>query len=54
MKKLKNLFDPYSTFDNYQAILKTDPVLQQLLTETVAGGVERTAKRFYFKSKQND
>jgi hypothetical protein len=47
-KKLKNLFDPYSTFDNYQAILKTDPVLQQLLTETVAGGVERTAKRFDF------
>ena len=50
-KKLKNLFDPYSTFDNYQAILKTDPRLQKLLTETVAGGVERTAKRFDFNKE---
>ena len=45
-KKFKNLLDPYSTLDNYDELLKTDDRLGRLLRETIAGGIERTAKRF--------
>ena len=45
-KKLQNLLDPYSTLDNYNELLKTDSMLGNLLRETIAGGIERTAKRF--------
>ena len=45
-KKLQNLLDPYSTLDNYNEMLKTDDRLGSLLRETIAGGIERTAKKF--------
>ena len=32
--------------DNYDELLKTDDRLGNLLRETIAGGIERTAKRF--------
>jgi len=47
-RKFLNLLDPYSTLDNYEQLLKTDDRLGRLLKETLAGGIERTAKRFDF------
>ena len=47
-RKFLNLLDPYSTLDNYQELLKTDDRLGKLLKETLAGGIEKTAKRFDF------
>ena len=44
--KMKNLLDPYSTLDDYEALLSTDDELSRFLRETVAGGVERAVKRF--------
>jgi len=46
VQKMKNLFDPYSTLDNYQAMLSTDDELSRYLRETVSGGVERAIERF--------
>ena len=37
---MKNLLDPYSTLDDYEALLSTDDELSRFLRETVAGGVE--------------
>ena len=45
-KKIQNLADPYSTLDNYEALLSTDDELSRYLRETVAGGIERATKRF--------
>jgi hypothetical protein len=51
-QKMKNFADPFTTHDSYMKLMKeikdetgnTD--IQSLLFETVAGGVERSAKRF--------
>lgn len=51
-QKMKNFVDPFTTHDSYMKLMKeikdetgnTD--IQSLLFETVAGGVERSAKRF--------
>ena len=51
-QKMKNFVDPFTTHDSYMKIMKeikdetgnTD--VQNLLFETVAGGVERNAKRY--------
>ena len=45
-QKLKNFFDPYTTFNTYLEVLEGDPKLKRKLLETFAGGVERTADRF--------
>ena len=47
-RKFLNLLDPYSTLDNYKELLKTDDRLGMILKETLAGGIEKTAKRFDF------
>lgn len=47
-RKFLNLLDPYSTLDNYEQLLKTDDNLGRLLKDTLAGGIEKTAKRFDF------
>ena len=44
--KIRNLLDPYSTLDNYEALLSTDDELSRFLRETISGGVERAVKRF--------
>jgi hypothetical protein len=52
VQKMKNFFDPFTTHDAYMKMMqeikdetgKSD--IQGLLFETVAGGVERSAKRF--------
>ena len=45
-KKIHNLADPYSTLDNYEALLSTDDELSRYLRETISGGIERATKRF--------
>ena len=47
-RKFLNLLDPYSTLDNYEQLLKTDDRLGKHLKDTLAGGIEKTAKRFDF------
>ena len=44
--KLKNFFDPYTTFDTYLEVLDADPKARRRIFETFAGGIERTADRF--------
>ena len=44
--KLKNFFDPYTTFDTYLEVLDADPKAKRRIFETFAGGIERTADRF--------
>ena len=46
--KMKNLLDPYSTLDSYEAMLKTDDELSRFLRETISGGIERASKRYGF------
>jgi hypothetical protein len=45
-QKLKNLADPYTTYDSYMEFLKFDPKLRRQLFDTFSGGVERTFERF--------
>tara|TARA_R100000458_G_C8276635_1_gene251974 strand:+ start:676 stop:4467 length:3792 start_codon:yes stop_codon:yes gene_type:complete len=49
--KMKNLLDPYSTLDSYEAMLKTDDELSRFLKETISGGIERASKRYGFAEK---
>jgi hypothetical protein len=44
--KMRYLMDPYTTHDAYMAFLETHEDVSKVLFETVAGGVERTAKRY--------
>ena len=44
--KLRNFFDPYTTFDTYLEVLDADPKARRRIFETFAGGIERTADRF--------
>ncbi len=49
--KMKNLLDPYSTLDSYEAMLRTDDELSRFLKETISGGVERASKRYGFAER---
>ena len=49
-QKLKNLADPYSTYESYMEFLKFDPTLKKRLFDTFSGGVERTFERFDIKN----
>ena len=44
--KMRFLMDPYTTHDAYMKFLNENDDVSKVLFETVAGGVERTAKRF--------
>lgn len=52
VQKMKNFVDPFTTHDSYMKLMKEikdetgQSDIQGLLFETVAGGVERSAKRF--------
>ena len=48
-QKIRNLADPYSTYDTYMELLEGDPTLKARLFDTFAGGIDRTAKRFDIK-----
>ena len=48
VRKFKNLVDPYSTLDTFNALLKTDDAFGKFLTETIAGGVQKAQNRYGF------
>jgi hypothetical protein len=45
-QKIRTLMDPYTTRDVYMEFLEKNPDIQKALFETMAGGVEATAKRY--------
>ena len=45
-QKARNLMDPFTTHDAYMDFLKQNKDVEKVLFETIAGGVERSAKRF--------
>ena len=50
-QKLKNLADPFSTYETYMEVLRSNPDLHRRLFETFSGGIERTANRFGINEK---
>ena len=46
-QKAKNLMDPYTTKQFYEEFLSENKDVSKLLRETITGGVERTADRFF-------
>ena len=45
-QKARNLMDPFTTHDAYMSFLSQNKDVEKVLFETVAGGVERSSKRF--------
>ena len=45
-QKMRNLMDPYTTHDAYMQFLSQNKEVEKTLFESVAGGVERSGKRF--------
>jgi hypothetical protein len=45
-QKARNLMDPFTTHDAYMDFLGQNKDVEKVLFETIAGGVERSAKRF--------
>ena len=41
--------DPYTTKQFYEEFLSENKDVSKLLRETITGGVERTADRFFFR-----
>ena len=45
-QKARNLMDPFTTHDAYMSFLSQNKDVEKVLFETIAGGVERSAKRY--------
>ncbi len=45
-QKMRNLLDPYTTHDQYMKFLDQNKDISKILFETMAGGVETSAKRY--------
>jgi hypothetical protein len=45
-QKIRNLLDPYTTYDAYMKFLDENKDVQKILLETMAGGVDRKAEKY--------
>ena len=45
-QKIRNLLDPYTTYDQYMKFLDDNTDVRKTLFETMAGGVDATAARY--------
>ena len=52
-QKAKNLLDPYTTKQFYEEFLSENKDVSKLLRETITGGVERTADRFFLPAESS-
>jgi hypothetical protein len=46
VQKIRNLLDPYTTYDAYMKFLDENKDAQKILLETMAGGVDRKAEKY--------